>query len=409
MHFIIIWYLGVLKKINILLFSNIRIGKLIFIPVPVLIWFLLPLIAVFAELFHDKINNYLIYKSVFDHTLQQNNLYLFYPEEFNDCNHYGPFFSLIIAPFALLPNSSGVVLWVIANTWFLYYALKQLPISSKAFYIILVICAIELMTSIHNVQFNPMMTAWMILSFTMVRKGKDFWATLFIVAGFMTKIYGIVGLLFFLFSDNKLKFVASFIFWSVVLFCLPMLISSPAFIVQSYIDWKDSLVLKDTQNSILGNMQDISIQGMIRRIFNYREFPNLGVMIPGAILLGLPLLNYKMYRNVVFQLYYLALLMITVVIFSSSAESPTYIIALCGVAIWYVLNMHLNRISDKLLLAFVILLTCLSPTDLFPRYIRQNFVVTYALKALPCIIVWLVLIGKVSFAANEKLKSPEVI
>ena len=188
-----------------------------------------------------------------------------------------------------------------------------------------------------------------------------------------------------------------------------MLISSPAFIVQSYIDWKDSLVLKDSQNSILGNMQDISIQGMIRRIFNYREFPNLGVMIPGAILLGLPLLNFKVYRNVVFQLYYLALLLITVVIFSSSAESPTYIIALCGVAIWYVLNMHLNRISDKLLLAFVILLTCLSPTDLFPRYIRQHFVVTYAFKALPCFIVWLVLIGKVSFAANEKLKSPEVI
>ena len=398
-----------LKKINQLLFSTIRIGKKVNIPFAVLVWFLLPLIAVFAELLHGKINNYLIYKYVFSHSLEQKSLYLFYPAQFEDCNHYGPFFSLIIAPFALLPDAVGVVLWVIANTWFLYFAIKQLPFTQKAIHIIFLVCAIELMTASHNVQFNPMLAAWIILSYTLVKKGNDFWATLFIVAGFMVKIYGIVGLLFFLFSDNKLKFIASFLFWSVVLFCLPMFISSPGFIVQSYIDWKDSLVLKDSQNSILGNMQDISVQGMIRRIFVYRQLPNIAVLLPAALLLGMPLLRLQLYKNVMFQMYYLALLLITVVIFSSSAESPTYIIAVCGTALWFVMNMHHNRKSDRLLLAFVILLTSLSPTDLFPRYIRQHFVVTYALKALPCFVVWLVVITKVAFAKNESLKSPEIL
>lgn len=36
-----------------------------------------------------------------------------------------------------------------------------------------------------------------------------------------------------------------------------------------------------------------------------------------------------------------------------------------------------------------ILLTSLSTTDLFPRFIRAEYVKPYALKALPCTLIWL--------------------
>lgn len=398
-----------MDKIKAILFSNIKFGKKINIPFPVFVWFLLPTIAVVAELLHHKINNYSIYKYVFWHTVEKTNLYLQYPAQFEDANHYGPFFSIIIAPFAILPDAVGVILWVLANTWFLYYAIKQLPISLKAKYIILLIAAIELMTASHNVQFNPMMAAWIILSYTFVKKGNDFWATFFIAAGFLVKIYGITGLLFFLFSKNKLKFTGSFLFWMVALICLPMLISSPSFIFQSYIDWKDSLVLKNTLNAVLGNMQDISVPGMIRRFFVYQDLSMAAVLLPAALLFCLPLLRLSLYQNKVYQLYYLALTLITVVIFSSSAESPTYIIALCGVGIWFVLNVHHNKTSDKLLLGFVLLLTSLSPTDLFPRYVRNNFIIPYSLKALPCFVIWIVLIMKLTFQKSESLDYKEVL
>jgi hypothetical protein len=118
----------------------------------------------------------------------------------------------------------------------------------------------------------------------------------------------------------------------------------------------------------------------------------LWLLLPAGVLYLLPLLRFKVYRSTAFHLFYLALSLITVVIFSSSAESPTYIIALAGVGIWYVAQPLPRHKWTIALLTFVVLLTSLSSTDLFPRYLRSNFILPYALKALPCFIVWLVLV-----------------
>jgi hypothetical protein len=76
----------------------------------------------------------------------------------------------------------------------------------------------EFITTILGVQFNPIMTAIIILSYVYISKQKDFWAAFFIVLGVFVKLYGIVGLAFFFFSKNKLKFIGSLFFW--VWFCL---------------------------------------------------------------------------------------------------------------------------------------------------------------------------------------------
>jgi len=41
------------------------------------------------------------------------------------------------------------------------------------------------------------------------------------------------------------------------------------------------------------------------------------------------------------------------------------------------------------LLVFVFVLSSLSPSDLFPAYLRREWVQPYALKALPVTVVWL--------------------
>ncbi|MGZ5197714.1 MAG: hypothetical protein ACXWB7_07170, partial [Kaistella sp.] len=64
----------------------------------------------------QKYNNYMIFKNVFTNTLAQKNIYLQYPDIHFDSNHYGIFFSILIAPFAILPDWLGIVLWNIANT-----------------------------------------------------------------------------------------------------------------------------------------------------------------------------------------------------------------------------------------------------------------------------------------------------
>jgi hypothetical protein len=320
-------------------------------------------------------------------------LYAQYPAEYFDNNHYGPSFSILIAPFAWMNVFIGCFLWCVANAIILLYAVKQLPISTQKKHVILLIGAIEMMTSIQNVQFNPMLTAWIMLSYVLVQKEKDFWATLFIAAGFLVKLYGIVGLAFFFFSNHKIKFTLSFIFWLLVLFALPMIYATPNFIVQSYKDWFNILAVKNNKNALAtanNYMQDISVLGMIRRIGNIQNLKNLYILIPAALLYLLPFLRWKQFKFTTFQLSYLALALIGVVIFSTSAESATFVIAVMGVGIWYVVQQQ-KTVWINIVLGFVLLLTSLSATDLFPEYIRMNFVRPYSLKALPCFIVWLIL------------------
>jgi len=79
--------------------------------------------------------------------------------------------------------------------------------------------------------------------------------------------------------------------------------------------------------------------------------------------------------------------LIWIVIFNHKAESPTYIIALSGVAIWY-FSKEKNVVNLALLfLAFF--LTSLAVTDIFPKVLREKIIIPYMVKAVPCIIIWL--------------------
>jgi Glycosyltransferase family 87 len=353
-------------------------------------WFLLAALGALLKirLGLDKIGNYVLFERVFYNALDLNNLYYVDPLKDLGSFLYGPLFSVLIAPFAILTTNAGAFFWAIANAAILYFAFRRLPVSYSNQNIILGFSLVEMMTSIQNMQINCIITALIIFSFIFVQKQKDFWATLFIAAGFLIKIYGIVGLVFFLFSDNKLKFCLSFVFWLVVLFCLPMLFSSPSFILHSYIDWFHTLIEKDALNAN-SEMQNISVQGMLRHVINVPNL-NLWIVAIAALMYGLPLLRRQMFSKLNFRLTYLAAALIGVVIFSSSAESPTYIIAVAGVGIWYVIQ-NKKQVLPLILLITTFWLTSLSSTDLFPAYLKTTFVRPYALKALPCFLVWLVI------------------
>ena len=372
------------------------------------LWFGLSfLIVLKGILTHQIFNNYLVFKYNFINTIHQHHLYRYQPEHFNDLNHYGPVFSIIIAPFALMPDSIGVLMWVMFNAFILFKAIQLLPIKENQYVVILLICAHELMTASANVQSNPMIAGLIILSFSFIKKKQDFWAALMIALGTFVKLYGIVGLAFFFFSENKLKFIGSFLFWSVILFILPMLISSPAFIIQTYYDWYDDLVTKNLSNqgSVL---QEICVMGLIRKILNYPGLKNIYVIAPAIMLFALSYLRLKNFKAVQYQLLILSSALIFAVIFSSSSESSTYIIAFTGVAVWY---MNLNRPVTRyevFLLIFALIITSLSPSDLFPRYIRMEYVVPYKLKALPCFLIWLKIIYETltrDFSKQEQLKA----
>ncbi len=352
------------------------------------VWILIAFFTATKQYFIFSYNNYLIFKYTYVHAVEHVNLFLSYPQ-YTDNNHYGPFFSLLIAPFALLPDYWGMLLWQLANTLFLFWAITKLPIDEKKLVILLWISTHEMLTSVLSFQFNPSIAGIIILAFVFIDTKKDFWAAFFIVLGTFVKLYGIVGLAFFFFSKQKIKFIGSMAFWAIVFFVVPMIFFTPEYIVQSYVDWYHSLIEKNEINTNLMGSTDISVMGMARRLFQNPDIPNTPFALAGISIFGLIYIRVKQYVHIHFRLLFLCSVLLFTVLFSSGAESPTFIIAFAGVALWFVLQPKPYSKTVWFLLVFALIITSFSPSDLFPDYIRENYIKHYSLKALPCFVILL--------------------
>lgn len=353
------------------------------------LWLLLGLISALTKI--NRCNNFLIFKYTFWHTWDGTSLYALYPAAYNDSNHYGPLFSLVIAPFAVVPHPLGLILWHVLLALCLYVAIRRMPMPQWQQIFIYWFCAHELLTALFMSQFNIAIAAIVVAAFVCVQKEKDVWATFFILLGTFVKLYGIVGLAFFFFSRHKLKFVLSFAGWAVLMFVLPMLISSPEYIIEQYKEWYMSLTEKNAENMFSGG-QNQSLLGLVRKISGSAAYSDLWLLIPGMAAFALPYLRFAQYKHIAFRYALLASVLLFIVLFSTGSESSTYIIALTGAAIWYATAPWKRSRWDIALMVFAFILTSMSPSDLFPAYLRKEFVQPYALKALPCVLIWLKLV-----------------
>ena len=357
------------------------------------LWMLLALIAAVMKM-HSH-NNFLIFRGVFWHTWHQTSLYAEYPAEYGDMNHYGPLFSLVFAPFAVVPEWLGMMLWCAALTLFLYVAIRLSRMTDRQQLFIFWFCAHELLTALYMQQFNIAIAAIILLAFFLIEQERDASAAFFIVVGTLVKLYGIVGLAFFFFSKHKLRFVLSLIGWGVVLFAAPMLISSPEYIVGQYSEWFECLAGKNGDN-LFASHQNISLLGMVRKISGCATYSDLWLILPGLLLFAVPYLRFSQYRHAGFRQMLLASVLMFVVLFSTGSESSGYIIALIGVVLWYTCAPWQRSTWDVALMVFAFVLTSLSPSDLFPKVLREVWVQPYALKALPVAIIWLKLCYEIS-------------
>lgn len=352
------------------------------------LWTLLAVVAGLTKMAPHRHNNFLIFRGVFWHTIQKLSLYDFYPTEYNDHNHYGPIFSLVIAPFAVVPDAIGLLLWLVVLALGMYYAVRRLPLEEGRQIFLYWFCAHELLTALQMQQFNIAIAAIIIGSFAAIEKGREVTAAFFIVLGTFVKLYGVVGLAFFFFVKRKPRFILALIGWSVVCFVAPMLISSPEYVVGQYVEWYERLAAKNGENTF-SLMQNISLLGMIRKASGSASYSDLLVILPGLALFGLPYLRFGQYRHLAFRYAILSSVLLFVVLFSTGSESSTYIIPFAGIALWYTTSPWKRSGWDVALLVFAFVLSSLSPSDLFPRSLREAYVLPYALKALPPTLIWL--------------------
>ena len=349
------------------------------------LWLLLALAGMLK--YHRSDNNFLIFRGVFWHTMNGTSLYEAYPSEYWDVNHYGPVFSLVIAPFALLPEWAGMLLWLMGLAVWLYAAIYRSGLPRQRQVFIYWFCSMALLTALFMQQFNIAIAAIILSSFYLIEKEHDGWAAFFIVLGTFVKLYGIVGLAFFFFSKHKVRLIMWLAVWSVVLFCAPMIISSPDYIIGQYREWIDCLIGKNTEN-INSFAQNISLLGLVRRTTGCMTYSDLWLIVPGMLLFALPYLRRSEYKNLAFRETILASVLLFVILFSTGSESSGYIIALLGACIWYMAAPWQRGRWAIALMVFVFILSGMGNSDLIPKAIRHDYIQTYALRALPVSLLW---------------------
>lgn len=331
----------------------------------------------------NSYNNFKIFRLSFPHLLNRRNLHLEYPENYYDIFLYHPTFSVIFAPFTYLPIPLSMVLWNTLSAFLVYKAVENTPLSTKAKIVVWWFILVELITALQNMQTNPAIAAIIVLAFTYLEK-EQLWRGAFVAAlGFFIKGYGGIAAASILlfkkkFWKNTGAYSVSFLFLSIL----------PAFFIgfndlpRLYNDWFDCLAADHQVN--LG----ISLIGIIHG-FGGTFLPPIYIQLVGVFCL-LAFLAYVFFKKtdiLAARLLTLAYLLMWVILFNHAAESNTHIISIMGVAIWYVV-VPKSRFTLGLLI-FAFFLTELSPSDVFPKYIRTHYVQPYALKALPIFVIWL--------------------
>jgi hypothetical protein len=338
-------------------------------------------------------NNYLIFKTSFRHLVDYKDLYIVHLSDHIDYFKYSPSFAALMLPFTYVPDWIGLPCWNILNSLVLASALIYFPyIENRVKASMLAFALIETLTSLQNAQSNALIAGLIIWTFICLERKQIAWAALLVALSIYIKIFGVLGFILFLFYPNKWKAAAWSILWMILIGILPLAFISAQQLVFLYKSW-GNLLSWDVDASV-----GLSVQGWLISWFGIDAPKNLVLGI-GAIVLLLPLLNFKQWKFPIFRMLYLSAILIWMVIFNHKAESPTFVIAFSGVVIW-AFSQKLNSFHKTLFIVCFVLCS-LSPTDIFPFYLKQHFVKPFVLKAVPVIAIFVIVIHQILMMRNE--------
>jgi hypothetical protein len=347
---------------------------------------------------YTRFNNYLIFKRSFFHLVENKDLYLLYPAEHFDHYKYSPTFAALMAPFALLPDAAGLLAWDLANALVLVLAIQRLPLLDwRAKGLIAWFIAPELLGSIQNSQANVLLTGLFLLAFCSCEGRKVVLAPLVVALSFYIKPFGLVAILLFLLYPERKRLLLHAAAWVTLLALVPLLLVSFDQLKLLYGSWLGLLSADHAAST------GLSVVGWLHAWFGL-DPPKLLVVVLGAALGVAPLLNAKAHRDPGFRLVFLASILVWVVIFNHKAESPTFVLAMCGVALWYFSQVRTPLHSVLAVLA--LLLTSLAYSDLTPAYLKDQLVKPYVLKVVPHVLVWLKMIHELALWPRDAKVAP---
>ena len=346
------------------------------------VYAVLMLFATARITFFEGSNNYAIFYYSLAHLINGTNLYALSPAEYLDRFHYAPSFPALFAPVFLLPYAVGLFIWqlLFAAVW--VHAVNKLPLRSGQKAFLYWFALHELFTSIVNSQTNPLIAAIPIFVYLCFEKKRPFWAAFLIILGFYIKIYSLVGAAFFLlYPGQRVRFMASMIFWAAALGLFPLILTNPASLLEQYRWWVEELFLKSDGDKWINT----SIHRLVHLIGS-PDTSTAAIIGGGVVLFCTVYINIRRFGEHTFRMLLLASILIFQVIFNPIAESPVYIVAVTGVLIGWFASPQTGL--DRWLLIACFIFTVASKSDIFPGVIRDRYVLPYVLRALPCVLIW---------------------
>ncbi len=314
---------------------------------------------------------------------------------------YGPLFSILFTPFALLPGWLGVFCWNTFTYTLFFFSVFTLPeqfsFANKKF--IFFYTLLLLLATLLSVQFNPVVAALFLFSFTLFEKKHGFWAILIILLSGFMKVYGIFQLAMLLFYPKfwKNTFYAAIL--GIVLLLLPLVHMSINELIQYYQSWIVAVTNHSDPLRFYSIYRPVCIS--YKSIEPFMGFISIGILL---LILFITLIKLKVFKESFSQrAQFLGILMSWAILFGLSSERHTYVIAMVGYAIWY-LNIVPNRF-DKLLFWTNFILLGVCPIDILCPPIISRFVL-YKLNFGTIIfaITWLTMIYKTYFS-NKVINS----
>jgi hypothetical protein len=326
-------------------------------------------------------NNYVIFKDSFAHLLHGQDLYIAYPDEHWDLYKYSPTFALLMLPFALLPNLAGFIVWSVLGSMALFVGIWRLPIAEERWRMAAAwLLLLPMLQSLQNAQSNAHVAGLVLLAGGWLEAGGAVWAALAIALGFFVKVYGVVALAIAVMYPARLKCGAWFAVWLLGLGLLPLVFVSASQLLFLYESWGRLMAADQAAHT------GVSVMGLVEN-WSGLSAPKTLLGFAGLALTLAPLVRVRMYSSRDFRMVFLAALLVWMVIFNHKAEPNTFVIAVAGVAVWYLVQPNTRLRNVLALLVFV--LTCLSTTAIFPIVLRRSLIQPYSLRVLPCLLVWI--------------------
>ena len=172
---------------------------------------------------------------------------------------------------------------------------------------------------------------------------------------------------------------------------VPLLVTAPASLLMQYQSWLriETLDAVPVVYGLHGGGLYAGLMGGLHVWFGV-DWPHWPVQLAGVLIVLAPIVFRRdRWSDAHFRLQLIASILIFAVLFNHQSESPSYVIAMLGIAVWFASSER--ALWRTALIVFAMLLVNGGSSGVLSRDLYQRVYLAYLLKTVPLIPIWIVI------------------